>query len=177
MDVSYSTIVDCINEQFIVCGCSLSVACSVGSGYICHIGLDTMESYLILRAVVLAYIYGLGRCLDFSCCSTVGGCIPWWRYILWLRRLATTTFWSPVSNLVTFGAMEILCGAVCSATWVLLCAIGAVLGRCRWCVTITIATDVGWLMLVMADCIHRFGAVGDLFSGMLNGKVVHCNVS
>ena len=59
MSVSYGTIVDCINEQFIVYGCSLSVAHSVGSGYSCHIGLDTMESYLILRAVVLTYIYGI----------------------------------------------------------------------------------------------------------------------
>ena len=59
MGVSYSTIVDCINEQFIMCGCSISVACSMDSGYSCHIGLDTMENYLILRAVVLAYIYGI----------------------------------------------------------------------------------------------------------------------
>ena len=31
--------------------------------------------------------------------------------------------------------------------------------------------------LVMADCIHRLGAVGDLFLSMFDGKVVHCNVS
>ena len=43
--------------------------------------------------------------------------------------------------------------------------------------TITIMAGVGCLVLVMADCIHRFGAVGDLFSSMLNGKVVHCSVS
>ena len=59
MDASYGTIVDCINEQFIVCGCSFSVACSTVSGYSCHIGLDTMEGYLTLRAVVLAYIYDI----------------------------------------------------------------------------------------------------------------------
>ena len=59
MGVSCGTIVDCISEQFIMCGCSLSVVCSMGSGYSCHIGLDTVESYLILRAVVLAYIYGI----------------------------------------------------------------------------------------------------------------------
>ena len=86
-------------------------------------------------------------------------------------------FWSPVSNLVAFGAMGIPCQAVCSASWVLLCAIGAVLGGCRWCATITIVTGVGCLMLVMVDCIHRFGAVGDLFSSMLNGEVVHGDVS
>ena len=86
-------------------------------------------------------------------------------------------FQSPVSNLVTFGAMEIPCGAVCSTGWVLSCTIGTVLGGCRWCVTITIATGVGCPTLVVADCVHGFGAVGDLFSVMLNGKVVHCDVS
>ena len=73
--------------------------------------------------------------------------------------------------------MGILCGAVCFAGWVLSYAIGAVLQGCRWCVIIAIVTGVGCSMLVMADCIHRFGAVGDLFSGMLNGEVVHSNVS
>ena len=43
--------------------------------------------------------------------------------------------------------------------------------------TNTIVTGVGCSMLVMADCMHRFGAVGDLFLGMLNGKVVHSDVS
>ena len=57
--VSYGTIVDCINEQFIICGHALSVVCSMGRGYSCHIGLDIVESYLILRAVVLTYIYGV----------------------------------------------------------------------------------------------------------------------
>ena len=51
--------VDCINEQFIMCGCSLSVACSMDSDYSCHIELDAIESYFILRAVVLADIYGV----------------------------------------------------------------------------------------------------------------------
>ena len=73
--------------------------------------------------------------------------------------------------------MGITCKAVCLTDWVLSCAIGAVLGRCQWCVTIAVATGVGCSMLVMADCIHRFGAVGDLFPGMLNGKVVHRDVS
>ena len=31
----------------------------MGSGYSCHSVLDTMKSYLILRAVVLTYIYGV----------------------------------------------------------------------------------------------------------------------
>ena len=43
--------------------------------------------------------------------------------------------------------------------------------------TIAIVTGVGHLTPVMADCIHRFGAVGDLFLGILNGKVVHGDVS
>ena len=43
--------------------------------------------------------------------------------------------------------------------------------------TITIVTGVGCSMLVIADCIHSFGAVGDMFLGMLNGIVVHGNVS
>ena len=64
-----------------------------------------------------------------------------------------------------------------SASWVLLCSIGAVFGGCRWHVTIAIVAGVGCLMPVMADCVHRFGAVGDLFPGMLNDKVVHCDVS
>ena len=59
VSVSDGTIVDCINEQFILYGCSLSVACSMGSGYSCHIGSDTVESYLLLRAVVLTDIYGI----------------------------------------------------------------------------------------------------------------------
>ena len=42
--------------------------------------------------------------------------------------------------------------------------------------TIAIVAGVGHLMPVMADCIHRFGAVSDLLSGMLNGKVVHGDV-
>ena len=86
-------------------------------------------------------------------------------------------FRSPVPNLVTFGVSGIPCGAVCSTSWMLLCAIGAVPGGYRWCVTITIMTGAGFSPLVMADCVHRFGAVGDLFSSLLDGKVVHCNVS
>ena len=86
-------------------------------------------------------------------------------------------FGSPVSHLVTVGATGIMCRAVCSASWVLLCAVGTVLGGCRWCVTIAIVAGVGHSPLVLADCVHRFGAVGDLFLGVLNGKVVHCDVS
>ena len=129
-----------------MCGCSLSVGCSMGGGYSCHIGLGTIEGYFIWRAVVLAYIYGISfttpaRVAVVAPRWTSGlsmlwlswGCIPWQRCILWLRWLATMAFQSPVSNLVTFGAMGIPCRAICSASWVLLCAIGAVLGGCGWC--------------------------------------------
>ena len=70
-----------------------------------------------------------------------------------------------------------MCRAFCSASWVLSCTVGAVLGGCRWCVTIALVAGVGHPIPVMADCIHWFGAVGDLFPGMLNGEVVHCDVS
>ena len=86
-------------------------------------------------------------------------------------------FWSPVSFFVTFGVMGITCRRVCSAGWMLLCSVGTVLGGCRWCVTIAIVAGVGHSQLVLSDCIHRFGAVGDLFLGMLDGEVVHSNVS
>ena len=39
--------------------------------------------------------------------------------------------------------------------------------------TIAIVAGVGHSPLVLADCIHRFGAVGDLFLGVLDGEVVH----
>ena len=73
--------------------------------------------------------------------------------------------------------MGIPCGAVCSASWVLLCAVGAVLGGCRWCVAIATVAGVGCSTPILANCIHRCGIVGDLFLGMLNGKVVYGNVS
>ena len=43
--------------------------------------------------------------------------------------------------------------------------------------TMAVVVGVGHLPFVLVDCVHRFGAVGDLFSGMLDGKVVHSNVS
>ena len=43
--------------------------------------------------------------------------------------------------------------------------------------TMTAMADVGCPPFVLAYCVHRFGAVGDLFSGMLDGKVVHSNLS
>ena len=102
---------------------------------------------------------------------------PSWGCIPWLEWLATMAFWSPVSHLVAFGATGITCRAVCSAGWVLSCAVWAVHGGCRWCVTIAIVAGMAHLLLILADCIHRFGAVGDLFPGMLNGEVVHSYVS
>ena len=72
--VSHSSIVDCINEQFIICGCIIGVNCSASSGYGCHIGLDTIENYLILRAVVLAYVYGI----SFTTPARVVAAAPRW---------------------------------------------------------------------------------------------------
>ena len=43
--------------------------------------------------------------------------------------------------------------------------------------TMAAVAGVDHLPFVLADCVHRFGAVVDLFSGMLDGKVVHSNVS
>ena len=40
-----------------------------------------------------------------------------------------------------------------------------------------VVAGVGHLPLVLADSIHRFGTVGDLFPCMLDGKVVHSYVS
>ena len=85
-------------------------------------------------------------------------------------------FGSSVSHFVAFGTMGITCWAVCSASWVLLGVVGTVLGGCRWCVTMAAVAGVGCLPFVLVDCVHRFGAVGDLFPGMLDGKVVHSNL-
>ena len=73
--------------------------------------------------------------------------------------------------------MGIMCQAVCSADWVLSCAVGTVLGGCRWCVTIAVVAGVGHSPLVLVESIHHFGVVGDLSPGMLDGKVVHSNIS
>ena len=78
--------IDHTDEQFTICGCFLSVGLSVSSGYSCHISLDTIENYLILRpgssatsmASVLPPLLGwqlwlLCGHLDFPCCDPVGG--------------------------------------------------------------------------------------------------------
>ena len=43
--------------------------------------------------------------------------------------------------------------------------------------TITVVAGVDCLPFVLVDCVHRFGAVRDLFPSMLDGKVVHSNLS
>ena len=43
--------------------------------------------------------------------------------------------------------------------------------------TIAVVAGVGHLPFVLVDSVHHFGDVGDLFPGMLDGKVVHSNVS
>ena len=82
-----------------------------------------------------------------------------------------------MSHFVAFGTMGIMCQVVCSASWVLLGVVWTVLGGCRWCVTMAAVAGVDHLPFVLVDCFHRFGAVGDLFPGMLDGKVVHSSVS
>ena len=84
--------------------------------------------------------------------------------------------WSPMSHFVAFGTTGITCQAVCSVSWVLSGAVGTVLGECRWCVTIAGVAGVGHLPFVLADSVHYFGVVGDLFPGVLDCKVVHSNV-
>ena len=86
-------------------------------------------------------------------------------------------FWSPMSHFVAFGTTGVMCWAACSASQVLSCAVGTVLGGCRWSVTIAVVAGVGHSPFVLADSVHHFGAVGDLFPVMLDGKVVHSNVS
>ena len=46
----------------------------MSSGYGCHFGLDTMENYLILRAVVLTYICGI----SFTTPAGVAAVAPGW---------------------------------------------------------------------------------------------------
>ena len=43
--------------------------------------------------------------------------------------------------------------------------------------TIAVVAGASHLPFVLADGIHRFGAVGNLFPGVLDGKVVHSNIS
>ena len=43
--------------------------------------------------------------------------------------------------------------------------------------TVAVVAGVGHLPFVLVDSVHHFGAVEDLFPGMLDGKVVHSNVS
>ena len=43
--------------------------------------------------------------------------------------------------------------------------------------TMAAMAGVGCPPFVLADYIHRFGAVRDLFPGTLDGKVIHSNVS
>ena len=170
-----------------MCGCFPSADCSVNSGYGCHISLDTIENYLILRAVILTCIYGvsfatlpgqqlwlLGGHLDFPCTGAFfgagavfgGGSLPMWHFspqcpiLLHLEHLE--------SHVGQFA----LPGGCCHVQ------LGQSLeGAGGGCVSVIIAAGVGSMMLVMADCINRFGAVGDLFPSVLNGKGVHCNVS
>ena len=105
----------------------------------CCAGLDVVLGYFILRAVVFSVIYGICFVLPPLAVVVVprwasGLPLLWprWRCIPWLEWLATMAFGSPVSHFVTFGTMGIMCLAVCSASWVLLGAVGTVLAA-DWC--------------------------------------------
>ena len=128
-----------------------------------------MVSVLLLCPLQLLWF--LGGHLDFLCCDPGGGAFLGW------SGLPPQHFDTQCPHLVTFGTTGIMHWTVCSASWVLLGAVGTVLGGCRLCVTMAAVAGVDHPPFVLADCVHRFGAVGDLFSGMLDSKVVHCNVS
>ena len=100
-------------------------------------------------------LWFLGGHLNFLHCDPGGGAFLDW------SGLPPQAFGSPVSNFVTFGTTGITGWVVCSASWVLLGAVGTVLGGCRWCVTMAAMTGVDHLPFVLADCVHKFGAVGD----------------
>ena len=74
VSISCGATTDYIDEQIIICGCFLSIDFSVSSGYGCCIGLDTIEDYLILRAVVLTYIYGI----SFNTPARAAAVVPRW---------------------------------------------------------------------------------------------------
>ena len=74
VSISCGSTTDHVAEQFIICGCFLSVDSSVSSGYGCCIDLDTIEYDLILRAVVLTYIYGI----SFTTPARVAAVAPRW---------------------------------------------------------------------------------------------------
>ena len=121
-------------------------------------------------------LWFLDGCLDFPCSDAIGGAVLSEGAFLGWNGLSPWHFGHQCPVLLYMEQWKSYVGS-------LLCWLGAVVcswdspWRIRWCVTIAIVAGVGHMSLVLADCIHRFGAVGDLFPGMLNGKVVHCNVS
>ena len=72
--ISYSSTIDHSDEELIACRCFLCVDFSVSSGYSCCVDLDTIENYLILKTVVLTYIYGI----NFTIPARVAAVAPRW---------------------------------------------------------------------------------------------------
>ena len=127
-----------------------------------------MASVLLLHPWQLLWF--LGGHLDFLCCdpggvhSLVGVAC---HHGILVPSVPSCCIWNNGSHVQ--GSLLWQLGAVrCSwdSPW-----------GCRWCVTIAIVAGVDCLPFVLADCVHRFGAVGDLFLGMLDGEVVHSSVS
>ena len=109
--------------------------------------------------------------LDFLCCDPGGDAfLGWsglqpWHFGPQCPILSHLEQWESHA-----GQFALLAGCCCVQ-------LGQSLGGSRWCVTIAVVAGVGHSPLVLADGIDRFGAVGDLFPGMLDGKVVHSNIS
>ena len=116
------------------------------------------------------WLWFLGGHLDFLCCDPGGGAFLDWsacHHGIWVPNVPFCHIWNNGNHVL---------GS-------LLCQLGAV--RCSWdspwrvqmCVTMAAVAGVGCPPFVLADCVHGFGAVGEVLSGMLDGKVIHSNVS
>ena len=105
-------------------------------------------------------LWFLGGHLDFLCCDPGGGAFLDW------SGLPPRHLGPQCPILSHLEQQESHAGQFALPSWVLLGAVGTVLGGCRWCVTMAAVAGVGCLPLVLADCVHRFGAVGDLFPGV-----------
>ena len=121
-------------------------------------------------------LWFLGEHLDFPCCDPVGVVLLGSGAFLGWSGLPPWHFGPQCPILLHLEQWESHAGQFSLPGRVLSRAVGAVLRGCRWCVTIAIVAGVGHLPLILADCIHRLGTVGDLFPGMLDSKMVHSNV-
>ena len=115
---------------------------------------------------MVQWLWFLGGHLDFLCCDPGRGAFLCW------SGLPPQCFGPQCP---TFGAMGIMCRTVCSTIWVLSCAVGMVLGGCRWWVTIAIVAGVDRLLACSYGLHPQVWSC--LFPGMLDGEVVHSNIS